>query len=180
MKAALAAALLWPALAAAQDRPPALPTRDVDVTYQSGTGAKAVQQRSRFSAELQRARLDTPTPGFYLLVDYRAHAMQAVSDAARGVLDMDAPAQLPGAVPDATFIRRGEATVAGIACTEWETRDTAGQLTLACFTADGAMLRARRGGQVLATAVRVAYGPLDPALFAAPPGYERVTGQASP
>ncbi len=174
MKPILVAALLWPAIAAAQDRPPALPTRDVDVTYQSGTGAKAVQQRSRFSAELQRSRLDTPTPGVYLIVDYRAHVMQAVNDAARGVLDMQAPAQLPGAVPDATFTRRGEDVVAGIPCTEWETKDTAGQLTLACFTADGAMLRARRGSQVLATAVKVAYGPLDPALFTPPPGYEHL------
>ena len=180
MRPLVAAAMLWSGAALAQERPPALPTRDVDVTYQSGNGAKAVQQRLRFSTELQRSRLDTPTPGFYVITDYRAHTMLAVSDADHGVLDMKAPANLPGAAPGGAFVRRGQDQVAGLACTEWQTTDSAGQPALACFTGDGVMLRARRGNQVLATATKVAYGPLDPALFAPPPSYERVAGRTPP
>ena len=70
-------------------------------------------------------------------------------------------------------------TVAGLPCIEWETRDLQGQAALACFTADGVMLRVRRGQVVLAVATRVAYGPIDPALFAVPPGYARVVGRTS-
>ena len=77
-------------------------------------------------------------------------------------------------------MRRGQDQVAGLPCTEWETRDSQGQPALTCFTADGVMLRARRGAAVLAIATRVAYGPMDPALFNAPPGYNHVAKAAPP
>ena len=153
----------------AQDRPPTTPTRDVDVTYRAGQGDKVVQQRSRFRASDQRLRVDTPTPGVYAIVDYRAHTLAMVSDAERAVLDMPAPAGpapggLPAMAPPAApaIVRRGTDQVAGLACTEWETTDTTGQPTLACFTDDGVLLRARRGAQVLVVAARVAYGDAGP------------------
>lgn len=178
----MALAAAWgPALA--QDRPPTTPTRDVDVTYQAGQGDKMVQQRSRFRASDQRLRVDTPTPGVYAIVDYRARTLAMVSDAERAVLDMPAPAgAMPGSVPasppGASFVRRGADQVAGLACTEWETTDTAGLPTLACFTDDGVMLRARRGAQVLVVAARVAYGVQDPAAFTIPPGYAHTSSHA--
>ncbi len=160
----------------AQDRPPPTPTRDVDVTYRAGQGDRMVQQRSRFRASDQRLRVDTPTPGVYAIVDYRAHTLAMVSDAEHAVLDMPAPAgAAAGGVPagqgGARFVRRGTDQVAGLTCTEWETTDTAGQPTLACFTDDGVMLRARRGAQLLVVADSVAYGTQDPAVFTVPPGY---------
>ncbi len=175
----LAAVLLWSSAAAAQDRPASLPTRDVDVTYRVGQGGQTVEQRSRFDVGAQRLRLDTPTPGFYMIVDYRAHTMLAVSEADRGVLDLPAPPSAvpgatPGTAPGGGFVRRGQDQVAGLPCTEWETTDTGGRATLACFTADGVMLRARHGPQVIAVATRVAYGPIDPAVFVVPPDYNRV------
>ena len=166
-----------PFAALAQDRPAALPTRDVDVTYRSEQGGQVLEQRSRFAAGQQVMRLDTPTPGLYMLMDYRAHQMSMVSEADRGVLDMPAPgaASMPGgAAPGAAYVRRGQDQVAGLPCTEWEVRDSQGQAALTCFTEDGVMLRARRGTQVLAVATRVAYGAMDPALFAPPSGYARV------
>jgi len=160
----------------AQDRSPTTPTRDVDVTYRAGQGDKVVQQRSRFRASDQRLRVDTPTPGVYAIVDYRARTLAMVSDAEQAVLDMPAPAgAAAGGVPagqdGARFVRRGTDQVAGLTCTEWETTDTAGLPTLACFTDDGVMLRARRGAQLLVVADRVAYGTQDPAVFTVPPGY---------
>ncbi len=164
--------------AGAQDRPAALPTRDVDVTYRSEQGGQVLEQRSRFAAQSQRMRLDTPTPGLYMLVDYRARTMAVVSEVDHGVLDMKAPAgALAGVDPASSYVRRGEDKVAGLACTEWQTQDTQGQAALACFTTDGVLLRARRGEKVLALATRVAYGPVDPGLFTIPPGYNRVAGR---
>jgi len=79
-----------------------------------------------------------------------------------------------GFSPGQSFARKGDDAVAGVACTEWQTVDSRGQPVLACFTADGVLLRARRGAAVLVEARRVTYGPLDPALFVVPPGYNHV------
>ena len=42
------------------------------------------------------------------------------------------------------------------------------------------LLRARQGGQVLAEAARVTYGPLDPSAFRVPDGYARATRAEPP
>jgi hypothetical protein len=175
----LAASPAW-----AQDRPATTPSRDVDVTYQAGVGPAAVEQRSRFRAADQKLRLDTPSPGLYMIVDQRARTMAMVSESDRGVVDMALKSSaIPGLVTGPagapqSFTRRGEDKVAGLACTEWETIDSQGQPTLACFTGDGVLLRARRGAQVLVVATRVAYGPHDPAVFSVPAGYNHVAAQA--
>ncbi len=171
--ALLAVLTVLPARAQA-DRPATLPTRDVDVTYRMGQGEQAMSQRSRWSAAERKMRLDTPTPGVYAIVDYAAGTMAMVSERSRGVLDLPTPAGgLPGqaASGSAPFTRRGSTQIAGLPCTEWETRDLGGQATLICFTDDGVLLQARHGAQVLVEATRVAYGALDPAAFAVPPGY---------
>ncbi len=178
--AVIVGALLCAGVASSQDRPAAVPSRDVDVTYRSEQGGQVLEQRSRWAITAQRMRLDTPTPGLYVIVDYRTRQMSLVSEADRGVLDMPAP---PGSIPGApdpaggSFVRRGQDQVAGLACTEWESRDTQGQPALTCFTGDGVLLRARRGPQVLAIATRVVYGPMDQSLFTVPAGYNRVAKQ---
>ena len=181
MNRVLALAVLLAAPAVAQDRPPVRPTRDVDVTYRSTTGGQVIEQRSRFAADAQKMRLDTPTPGVYMLMDYRAKTLSMVSDGDRSALDMRSPDMpTPGVDESGVYTRRGEDQVAGYACTEWETRDRSGQPALACFTADGVMLRARRGTQILAVAIRVAYGQIDPAVFTIPPAYSHVASRRAP
>ncbi len=113
--------------------------------------------------------------------------MAMVSERSHGVLDLPAPAGgLPGqAAPQATlggapFTRRGSSQVAGLPCTEWETRDLQGQATLTCFTDDGVLLQARHGAQVLVQATRVAYGVMDPSAFAVPPGYAHEAPRTAP
>ena len=164
----LLALLLLAVPALAQERPATVPTRDVDVTYRAGAGAAAVQQRSRWWVGEGKMRLDPPTPGVYMIVDTRARTMAMVSDADRGVVDLPAPNLSPGG----RYVRGGTDQVAGFACTEWETLDTQGQPTVACFTGDGVLLRARRGAAVFVEAVAVRYGPPDPAAFVVPPGYK--------
>lgn len=170
---------LMPVAAAAQDRPNALPTRDVDVTYRSEPGGPAsgtvVEQRSRFSATAQRTRLDLPTPGLFSIMDYRTHTLSLVSQADQKVLQTAGAAPPP---PD--WIRRGQDQVAGLPCTEWEARDSVGQPALTCFTPDGVLLRVRRGVQVLAVATRVTYAPQPADLFVVPPEFERVRRAAAP
>ena len=181
MRLLLAVSLAGVASAAqGQERPATSPLRDVDVTYRAGQGVHAVEQRSRFRAADQKLRLDTPTPGVYMIVDQRARTMAMVSDADRGVVEMPmaAAAAAPGGVGAGAFTRRGADQVAGLPCTEWETLDTQGQPTLACFTADGVLLRARRGAQVLVQATRVVYGPQDPAVFTPPAAYAHTAARA--
>ena len=61
---ALVAALgLMDAMAWAQERPPTLPMRDVDVTYVVPTPGGAARQRLRFSALRQKLRIDPPGGG---------------------------------------------------------------------------------------------------------------------
>ena len=159
---------------AEQDRPPAMPTRDVDVTYRAGQGDQTVIQRSRWSADARKLRVDTPTPGVYVIGDYNARTLMMVSEPAHGVLDMDLAADgLPGQAVSggAGFMRRGGSQVAGLPCTQWETSDRQGQATLACYTEDGVLLEARHGAQVLVQATRVVYGAVDAATFAVPRSY---------
>lgn len=180
--ALVAAASMAASAAADPDRPVTTPTRDVDVTYRAGQGDKAVVQRSRWSAGGRKMRLDTPTPGVYVIVDYAARTLAMVSDRDRGVLDLPVP---PGAMPgqavssSTAFTRRGDSKVAGLPCGEWETTDTQGQATLACFTEDGVLLEARHGEQVLVQATRVAYGTLDAAAFIVPQSYSHEVPKGS-
>jgi hypothetical protein len=167
----------WTALVAA-DQPVALPTRDVDVAYRSepgGPAAPAVEQRSRFSVAVQRARLDMPTPGLFSIMDYRSRTLSIVSEPDRKVLETTGA----GPTRPVVYQRRGDDQVAGLPCTEWEAQDSVGKPAVTCFTADGVMLRVRRGNQVLAVATSVTYAPQPPGLFQVPDGYERVSRSAA-
>ena len=170
---------LLPGVAAAQERPNALPTRDVDVLYRSEPGGAAsgtvVEQRSRFSAAAQRTRLDLPTPGLFSILDYRTHTRSRGRPADQKVGQPTGPAP-----PAPDWVRRGQDQVAGLPCTEWEARDSLGQPALTCFTGDGVMLRVRRGPQVLAVATRVTYATQPAELFVVPPEFERVRRATAP
>ncbi len=174
MRALLLLLLAAPALA--QEAPLRLPSRDVDVIYRAGPAAAPVEQRWRFRAADRKLRLD-PAAGVWMILDYPAGRLTMVNEAEHGALDRAAPrgALLPGAGGGTTMTRRGTDVVAGVACTEWETTDTARLPTLACFTADGVMLRARRGTQVLVQAIRVTYAAADPSIFIVPSQYARRT-----
>lgn len=163
--------------ARAQDRPPTAPTRDVDILYQASAGGRAVEQRSRFAASVGKVRIDTPSPGLYLIVDRATHHMDMVSDGDRSVLEVPYdPARTVDGVPaDRGFERLGADVIAGVPCTEWRTADRSGRPLALCMTEDGVLLRVRAGANVLVRALRVTYGPIDPAVFAIPASYQRHT-----
>ena len=178
IRAAVLALALAPAVSAAE-RPPITPQRDVDVTYVTGAaqdGVSPLVQRMRWSVASGRLRVDPPTAGLYMIVDYRAKRMAVVKPADRAVLDVStAGPGLPGSAAG-DYSRRGAGQAAGLPCTDWLTTDAAGQETLLCLTADGVMLRASQGGRVLLEARSVSYAPQDPAAFLPPDGYRHVAG----
>jgi hypothetical protein len=172
----LATLLATPALA--QDKPSTVPLRDVDVTYgmaQPIQNGPPLTQRMRWLVASGRLRVDPPAHDLYMIVDYRARHMAVVRPSDRAVLDMDASgAGLPGAPSDGRFTRRGADQIAGLPCTNWETLDSAGVAAVVCFTSDGVMLRASRGGHVLLEATSVSFAPQDPATFEPPAGFRHI------
>ena len=160
--------------ARAQDKPPLQPTRDVDVTYRvpvPGADNAALLQRLRWSAERRQQRVDLPTSGNWMVLDFATHRMALVRDETREVVDLPAPLSAEQAGGGAGFTRMGSSTVAGLACTQWRTVDTRGQETIACYTADGVLLRAAAGSRVLMEAVGVKYETQGAAVFGLPADY---------
>ncbi len=184
MRLAAAALLaLIPQAATAQERPVLTPSRDVDVVYmmvQAGGpgGPRVVEERMRWAASAGKLRIDPPTRGLWMVMDSGARRISTVREADRTVLDIEAGATFPGpALPGgaAAFQRRGDDSVAGVPCTDWQTRDVTGTPTLACITEDGVLLRASAAGRVVVEALHLAYAPQDPAVFRIPQDYRRIT-----
>lgn len=185
---ALALALLMPLLAprwtsaaaAGQQQPIIIPTRDVDVLYQANEGGQLLEQRLRWDVKDQLMRVDSPSPGLWMLVSYRNREIFMVDDQQKSILEIPAKAgPLPGQPGGTNFVRRGQEEIADYPCTQWEATDSQGQNTLACLTSDGVLLQAMRGRVVLIQAKHVAYGPQDPALFKLPTGYTRTQAPAA-
>jgi len=170
---ALCVACVAPAMA---DQPLLRPTRDVDVTYRSATPrGTMVEQRVRWLAATQTMRIDPAPSGLHVIIDYVARRMSVVRDATRSVVEMTAPDSMAGNAAGGgtavSFVRRGEAMVAGERCTEWQTQDRDAHEALVCVTADGVLLRAGSADQVRVSAVSVRYAPQDPAAFRVPADY---------
>ncbi len=173
----LALCLSWapPGLA---DQPLLRPSRDVDVTYRAATpqGGREIGQRVRWLAASQIVRIDPPSAGVHVIIDYVARRMSVVRDATRSVVEMAAPDNLDGVIGSGAasgFVRGGTATVAGQTCTEWRTLDLEAHPAVVCITSDGVLLRAGTADQVRVSAVSVLYAPQDPAAFRVPADYAR-------
>jgi hypothetical protein len=168
-----------------------MPTRDVDVTYlmlqpDAPGGPRMLEQRMRWAVADGRLRVDPPTPGLWIVVDYHARRLTTVRDKEHSAVQMDADTARilpnPGAQGGAAtpFTAKGQDNVAGLPCTDWETRDAAGTPTLACITADGVLLRAAAARRILLEAESVTYGTLDKTVFEVPAGYQLLTAPPIP
>ena len=178
MRRALAAAAALAAPALAQTMPALQPTRDVDVTYRvplPGAPGTFLLQRLRWSAAHRQQRVDLPSSGNWMVLDFAAHRMALVHDDSREVLELPSPQGADQAGAGAGYTRLAAATVAGLPCTEWRTVDTRGSETLACYTDDGVLLRATAGIRTLMEAVQVRYEPQAASVFQTPAGYTRQT-----
>ena len=183
MKGLLVLAALAATPAVAAEHPPTMPQRDVDVTYrmvQPVEGGPELHQRTRWLVASGLMRVDTPSPGLYMIMDYRTRHVAMVKVNDRAVLDVASASLVAPGVGRGSFAMKDSAVVAGVQCTDWETVDAAGQPTLLCLTADGVMLRASQKGVVLLEATAVSYAPQDPALFRAPDGFRHIDGSQPP
>ena len=163
--------------AAGPDRPLLLPLRDVDVTYDVPGPKDVLHQRMRWDVADRLLRVDPPGPGLYMIVNYGDSRMSVVRDADHTVLQLPtSQMMLPGAdAAGGGFTRLGDGTFAGLGCAGWRTTDTAGREAVICVTADGVMLQASSGGQILLQASRVAYAAQPADVFRAPSGYRVLT-----
>ncbi|HTI81996.1 MAG TPA: hypothetical protein VL614_16220 [Acetobacteraceae bacterium] len=166
--------------AALGDEPLLRPTHDVDVIYRATAGTQVLQQRVRWSVAAQSMRIDPPTTGVYVIIDYLTRRMSVVHDQEKSVVEMAAPAGVagvPGSGAAGAFVRRGEAVVDGFGCVAWNTTDRTGKPADVCITSDGVLLQASAQGRTLVSAVKVQYAQQDPALFRVPTDYtHRVLG----
>lgn len=179
MRAALLAALLAlaSAPASAATAPPAtIPSRDVDVTYRMTVTGHVLTQRMRWDVADRLLRVDPPGTGFYMIMDYGKHEVSMVQEQAKRVLQAEGVGlSIPGTKAGSEgFSRAGEETIAGLSCTDWQTKDAAGQPTEVCLTADGVLLRARIGGHTAMVAQTVEYAAQPASVFALPAGWPRV------
>lgn len=179
MKAAALAALLALASvpAGAETAPPAtIPTRDVDVTYRMNVPGHELTQRMRWNVTDRLLRVDPPNAPFYMVMDYGKHEISMVQQQQKRVLQAQGVGlAIPGTDPGSgAFTRAGDETIAGLSCTDWQTKDAAGKPTEVCLTPDGVLLRARIGGKTAMVAQTVDYAPQPASVFALPAGWPRV------
>ena len=175
MMAAIASTLALPA--AAQDRPPLTPTRDVSVTYRAeGGGPNSGEMRLSWLNAEKKMRMDLPGGAGWSLTDMRSGQVVMVMEAQRMVMELPRdPSSANPAQPSPTarFTRGGTETVLGHRCTVWRYEDGEHRGE-ACVTAEGIMLRSQAssgGHRGSMTATEVAFGPQDPARFRVPAGY---------
>lgn len=179
---------------AAQERPPAMPTRDVAVSYKVDDAPPTVDTVAWLASE---GRIRTEGKSLINrvahLIDTRGGGVVVVVDADRTFQDLGKEAAvmtrdiLP-VQPAAKLTKEGADSVAGHPCTVWriepEGEGDPDEARRACVTADGVPLRLLEGSgaeaSTLYVATRVAYGPQDPARFRVPAGYQPLSGASSP
>lgn len=171
----------------AQEHPPPLPLRDVDVTYTIPTPRGAVRQRLRFSAARSLMRIDPPGDGLYVVIDFGTGRMFTVRAADRSVIEMAAPKTWmhgldAGRSTPARYTRRNAIVVSDVSCTEWQTTDSEGRDVRICIDQDGVTIRVnlqtQTGEATLALATEIRREGQGMALFAVPDSYRRLTSPA--
>jgi hypothetical protein len=140
-------------LAAAGEAPTLAPVRDVTVTFKvtkavnPGGPAKLVMQITKGGA---LARIDS-----YIFVDARTPYEGMIFNSKTGLAEVLLYARsmvfeahppnlaIPGVTltPDMAFRRRGDRTIAGIPCSDWDVTPPGGEAWTACVTKDGVVLR---------------------------------------
>ncbi len=162
--------------ARADAMPYVFPQSDTAVVYVVG-GAAPLRQTLRVSASLGLQRVDAPGGGMAVITDTVRRTMTVLDETAHTFSQGAAPpgtADMRGRRAPGDYVRDGDATVAGLSCTEWSTHDPAGHAVTVCLTADGVLLRARAGTQTLVEASSVDHATQDPALFQAPSAWRRI------
>ncbi len=158
-------------LRADEQQQPLLPTRDVDISYQSTRpGQPPIVERRRWSASDRLVRSDGPDKST-TLYDRDAHEITILNPKNRTYLKLEGSLRQPLDPEKGKQLKRGgESAVAGLHCTDWSWTED-GETHAVCLTADGVMLRLVADGKTVMQALSVKYGPQPPALFQVPRDY---------
>lgn len=183
---ALAATVVLAAQAVcAQPGVPTLPLHDVSVTYRLEGGLRDAVPgglpetvRLQWDAAGRRLRVEPQGRNQVLIVSLGEPRAELLDTGLHGVVSLPVRAKdvEPLTLAGARLTRRGNATVAGLGCTEYDVSQPRGTGTV-CLTADGVALRGAGtvdGRQGRFTAVQVAPGPVAESAFSVPPGYMRL------
>lgn len=168
----------------AQDRPQIFPTRDVTVTYDTGSQRDVTVA---YSAALHRARLEGMSAQHaYAIVQHDKDQMVLVMPERQMVMRMPEPPAMKNMISMQAFSnikRAGSATVAGVSCTVWSVHNEHGDGDI-CVTGDGVLLRARGkdngGNSSIMQATKVDYHALPASEFEVPAGYHTMNMPVMP
>ncbi|WP_346266666.1 hypothetical protein [Neokomagataea anthophila] len=153
------------------------PSVDADIDYvMNGPNGAKLHQRMRWSAALWRQRVELEGSATVMLTDYRNHRLMVLNTADHSATVVPAPGSSftpPGVSAPGVWHQIGPATIAGQACTVWESGDNVKQPTDFCYTTDGLLLGATQGGRLVVQAHSVERKAQDTALFDPPLGYHR-------
>jgi hypothetical protein len=157
--------------AAADDRPPLMPTRDVEITYDVIRSQRPkVREHVRWLAGQHLERVETSGRSITIF-DRDAHEVTLLNPANRTYRKLDgAPRRRSEPAPDAVLKRGNEVVIAGLSCIEWSWTEDVETHTL-CATPDGVMLRLIVDGVAVVEARKVTYAPQRAELFHVPPNY---------
>ena len=167
------------AAAALAVSPLVFPRADVVVTY-GIAGEPGVRQTLSVAAASGLERLDAPG-GLLSIVTDTVRGTAIVIDRQAGTYVRESA---PGGPRDmrnrpasaGSYTPAGTATIAGLDCTLYVSRDPAsGAAITSCFTADGILLRTEADGRPALVALTIHRGPVDPAVFLPPSGARDVT-----
>jgi len=157
--------------ARSDQRPPLMPTRDVDMTYDVIRSQRPkVRERVRWLAGQHLERVETSGRSITIF-DRDAHEVTLLNPANRTYRKLDgAPRRRSEPAPDAVLKRGNEAVIAGLSCIEWSWTEDVETHTI-CATADGVMLRLIVDGVTVREARTVTYAPQRAELFRVPRDY---------
>jgi hypothetical protein len=173
---AAAIAVLLAAPARAEEPPPLLPTRDVDITYKvTRARARPISERVRWSAAAHLERIDGPNRSTSIF-DRQAKEVTLLNGATRTYTKLEGTPRRPSEPDkDAVLKRGGEVVVARQRCVEWSWTEDVETHTI-CVTPDGMLLRLVVGGETVMEARSVRYRPQPPELFRVPTNYAPALG----
>jgi hypothetical protein len=155
----------------AEDHPPLIPTRDVDITYDvSRPNQPGIRERVRWSASQHLQRVDGPDRSATIF-NHNAHEITLLNSSSRTFRKLEGtPRRPPQPGAGALLKRGGRAVIAGLECVEWSWLED-GEGRTVCTTADGVLLRLVIDGVTIMQARSVSYGSQAATLFEVPSSY---------
>ncbi len=157
----------------AQDTPKLVPDQDVEINYRvNRPDEPAFNRRVRWSAASALERADGPGSSV-VIVDHKSNYETLLRSDTHSYLKLEVPkgtALYPD--PDLQRTAGGQATVAGLSCTDWNwTGPADGRSRSICVTDSGVLLRVAVNGQTVILAKSVHFRKMKPAIFDIPNNY---------